>query len=71
MREIVKHRTVIIIAHRLAAVRGCHRIIGISHGRIVEQGTHEELLKRENGLYAHLWSLQSGQGARGAAGATL
>jgi subfamily B ATP-binding cassette protein HlyB/CyaB len=63
MREIVKHRTVIIIAHRLAAVRGCHRIIGLSQGRIVEQGTHDELLRRENGLYAHLWSLQSGQAA--------
>ena len=59
MRQIVMNRTVIIIAHRLAAVRGCQRIIGIVDGRVVETGTHEELLKRANGLYAHLWGLQS------------
>jgi ATP-binding cassette, subfamily B, bacterial HlyB/CyaB len=61
MREIVKGRTVIIIAHRLAAVRQCHRIYGLFQGRIVEQGTHDELVKRDKGLYAHLWSLQEGQ----------
>jgi subfamily B ATP-binding cassette protein HlyB/CyaB len=61
MREIVKGRTVFIIAHRLAAVRSCHRIIGLSAGRIVEQGSHEDLVKRENGLYAHLWEVQNGQ----------
>jgi subfamily B ATP-binding cassette protein HlyB/CyaB len=63
MREIVKGRTVFIIAHRLAAVRGCHRIVGIAAGQIVEQGTHDDLVKRENGLYAHLWAVQSGQAA--------
>ena len=64
MREIVKGRTVFIIAHRLAAVRGCNRIIGMVAGRIVEQGTHDDLVKREKGLYAHLWALQGGQSAR-------
>jgi subfamily B ATP-binding cassette protein HlyB/CyaB len=59
MRRIVKNRTVVIIAHRLAAVRGCHRIVGMVDGRIVEVGTHEELLKRPGGLYAHLCGLQS------------
>jgi subfamily B ATP-binding cassette protein HlyB/CyaB len=59
MRRIVKNRTVVIIAHRLAAVRGCHRIAGMVDGRIVETGTHEELLKRPGGLYAYLWGLQS------------
>jgi subfamily B ATP-binding cassette protein HlyB/CyaB len=59
MRDIVKGRTTMIIAHRLLAVRNCHRIIGVVEGRIVEQGTHEELLKRDRGLYAHLWSLQN------------
>src|SRR5271169_623716 len=61
MRRIVKDRTVIIIAHRLAAVRGCTRIVGMQWGEIVEVGSHDELLKREGGLYAHLWALQSDQ----------
>ncbi|UFW82497.1 hypothetical protein RlegSU303_31965 (plasmid) [Rhizobium sp. SU303] len=60
MREIVRGRTVIIIAHRLATVRQCNRIIGMKDGRIVEEGTHETLLARPNGLYAHLWQLQTG-----------
>lgn len=61
MREIVKGRTVIIIAHRLAAVRGCNRIIGMVDGRIVEAGSHDELVVRPNGLYARLWALQTAQ----------
>jgi subfamily B ATP-binding cassette protein HlyB/CyaB len=60
MREIVRGRTVVIIAHRLATVRHCNRIVGMQDGRIVEAGTHDELLVRPNGLYAHLWQLQNG-----------
>jgi subfamily B ATP-binding cassette protein HlyB/CyaB len=60
MREIVRGRTVIIIAHRLATVRHCDRIIGMKDGRLIEEGTHDTLLSSENGLYAHLWRLQSG-----------
>lgn len=60
MRHIVRGRTVIIIAHRLATVRACNRIIGMSDGRIVETGTHDQLLARKDGLYAHLWQLQNG-----------
>jgi subfamily B ATP-binding cassette protein HlyB/CyaB len=59
MRRIVRDRTVIVIAHRLAAVRGCNRIIGVVDGRIVEAGSHEELVRRPGGLYAYLWDLQS------------
>lgn len=61
MRQIVKGRTVIIIAHRLATVRPCNRIVGMAEGRIVEVGSHEELLRRQGGLYARLWSLQTDQ----------
>ncbi|KAA9361435.1 type I secretion system permease/ATPase [Ochrobactrum quorumnocens] len=63
MREIVRERTVIIIAHRLATVRHCNLIIGMKDGVVVEQGSHDELLARADGLYAHLWQLQSGSNA--------
>lgn len=58
MRAICANRTVFIIAHRLSAVRACHRIVVIERGRIVEQGTHRELL-REPGHYARLHALQA------------
>ena len=61
MSHIVKNRTVIVIAHRLAAVRPCNRIISMVDGRIVEIGSHEELLNNPNGFYAHLWALQTDQ----------
>jgi subfamily B ATP-binding cassette protein HlyB/CyaB len=61
MRSIVRGRTVIIIAHRLAALRPCTRIVGMRRGEIVEVGTHRELLARKDGLYARLWALQSDQ----------
>jgi subfamily B ATP-binding cassette protein HlyB/CyaB len=59
MRQIVKNRTVFIIAHRLAAVRDCDVIIGMIDGRLVEAGSHDELLKNPNGLYARLWAMQN------------
>ena len=62
MSKIVQGRTVIIIAHRLSAVRHCHRILTIEKGRVVEDGRHEELV-RANGRYASLWNIQGGQNA--------
>ena len=62
MRAIVRGRTVIVIAHRLAAVRDCDRIVGMQKGEIVETGAHEQLLARPGGLYARLWALQSEPG---------
>ena len=59
MNRIVQNRTVIIIAHRLAAVRSCDRIIGMIDGEITEVGSHDQLMRRRGGLYAHLWSLQN------------
>jgi subfamily B ATP-binding cassette protein HlyB/CyaB len=61
MKHIVHNRTVIIIAHRLAAVRPCNRIYGLVDGRIVEAGSHDQLMKRPGGLYASLWTLQNNQ----------
>ena len=59
-RSIVRGRTVIIIAHRLAAIRPCTKIFGMIQGEVVEAGTHDELM-RHGGLYARLWALQSDQ----------
>ncbi len=59
MRQIVRNRTVFIIAHRLAAVRNCDVIIGMVDGRLVEAGSHDELLKQPKGLYARLWAMQN------------
>lgn len=66
MRAIAAGRTVLIIAHRLAAVRDAHRIITIEGGRLTEDGTHEELLRR-GGRYATLWRHQLGQQPENAA----
>jgi subfamily B ATP-binding cassette protein HlyB/CyaB len=60
MKAICEGRTVIIIAHRLSAVRDAHRIVVMDKGQIVEIGRHQELLQREAGHYAQLHSLQQG-----------
>lgn len=60
MRAICQGRTVLIIAHRLSTVRGTNRIIAMDRGRIVESGSHAELVQKEGGYYAHLHSLQQG-----------
>jgi subfamily B ATP-binding cassette protein HlyB/CyaB len=59
MRRIAAGRTVLVIAHRLSTVSGSDRLITIDRGRLVEEGTHEELLRR-SGRYAQLYRLQSG-----------
>jgi subfamily B ATP-binding cassette protein HlyB/CyaB len=60
MKAICKGRTVIIIAHRLSAVRDANRIIVMDRGQIVETGTHAELLRTEAGHYSRLHRLQQG-----------
>jgi ATP-binding cassette, subfamily B, bacterial HlyB/CyaB len=59
MREIAAGRTVFIIAHRLSTVRHADRIITVERGRIVEDGSHDQLI-RSNGRYAKLHYLQAG-----------
>lgn len=56
--RLVRGRTVVVIAHRLKTVVDADAILVLDQGRIVEQGTHEQLLT-QNGLYAKLWNLQT------------
>jgi ATP-binding cassette, subfamily B, bacterial HlyB/CyaB len=74
MASIANGRTVFIIAHRLSTLRGADRIITIDRGRVIEDGTHDDLLRR-GGRYAALHRLQGGirelPGADAAASALL
>jgi len=57
--KLMRGKTVIVIAHRLSTIRQMDRIVVLENGKIIDQGTHEGLLKKR-GLYAHLWKLQAG-----------
>ena len=59
LARITASRTTLMIAHRLSAIRHADRILVLEHGRVVEEGRHEALLAEE-GLYAHLWKVQTG-----------
>ncbi len=56
--KITKDRTSIVIAHRLATIKRADKIIVMDAGKIVEEGTHKELLKLENGFYRNLYEVQ-------------
>ena len=58
MRNICAGRTVLIIAHRLSAVRDADRILVMERGQIADDGSHSELLAKKDGIYAHLYQLQ-------------
>ncbi len=59
LEKITQNRTTVAIAHRLSTIRNADRIYVMEYGKLVEQGTHEELL-RLNGIYASLWRVQMG-----------
>ena len=63
LRDATQDRTAIVVAHRLSTVRHAHRIWVLDAGRIVESGTHDELVAA-GGNYAALWAVQTGEAAR-------
>jgi ABC-type transport system involved in cytochrome bd biosynthesis fused ATPase/permease subunit len=60
LENLMKDKTTIVIAHRLSTIQKMDKIIVIDDGKIIEQGSHEELLENENSLYKKLWELQAG-----------
>jgi ATP-binding cassette subfamily B protein len=63
LEAVSADRTTIVIAHRLSTVRHAHRIHVLEAGRVIEAGTHEELVE-QGGLYAALWRVQTGEAVR-------
>ena len=59
LNKLMQGRTTIVIAHRLSTIQKMDRIVVMDSGKIIEQGSHAELLARK-GTYAQLWAHQSG-----------
>ncbi|MBZ0106302.1 MAG: ABC transporter ATP-binding protein/permease [Sulfuricella denitrificans] len=57
LRQIARNRTTLVVAHRLSTIIEANQILVMEHGRIIERGTHHELLAL-NSAYAHMWALQ-------------
>ncbi len=60
LHNLIEGKTVIVIAHRLSTIKGMNRIIVIHNGKIIEDGTHNELVEIEGGTYKKLWNIQAG-----------
>jgi subfamily B ATP-binding cassette protein MsbA len=62
LNEVMKHRTTIVIAHRLSTIENADQVVVLDEGRVIESGTHQQLLDR-NGAYARLYQIQFGEQA--------
>lgn len=60
LSTLMKGKTTIVIAHRLSTIRKMNRIIVLGKEGIIEEGSHEDLLKKADGMYARLWKIQAG-----------
>lgn len=60
LKNLIKNKTTFIIAHRLSTIMNVDRIFVLENGRIIEEGTHSDLVSKESGLYKKLWNLQVG-----------
>ncbi len=59
LMRLIKGRTTFVIAHRLSTIQHSDKIIVLEKGEVLEMGTHEELMRLEDGIYRHFWELQS------------
>jgi ATP-binding cassette subfamily B protein len=59
LNDMVGERTAVYISHRLSSCKFCDEIVVFDHGQIVEQGSHEALLAKEDGKYTALWNAQA------------
>ncbi|OZI65973.1 ABC transporter ATP-binding protein [Bordetella genomosp. 1] len=67
MERLMEGRTTLVIAHRLSTVRALDRLLVMAHGRVIEEGTHAELVRRDQGLYRRLFERQALELTRGLA----
>lgn len=61
IRELVRSKTVVVIAHKLATIQNADRILVLQNGRIAESGTHHQLLEQK-GIYRNMWDIQTASG---------
>lgn len=60
LEKLMAHRTTIVVAHRLSTLSKMDRILVFDQGKIIEEGSHQELLNKRGGHYAHMWNMQAG-----------
>jgi ATP-binding cassette subfamily B protein len=60
LEHLMKGKTTLVIAHRLSTLSGMDRILVFDQGRIIEEGSHDQLIRKKGGHYAMLWAMQAG-----------
>lgn len=60
LRELMRDKTTIVIAHRLSTIMKMDRIVVIAKGKVIDSGTHKQLIAKKDGIYKKLWEIQAG-----------